>query len=131
MKAYLEDNVFEASFENSDIPTENYFTLNGDGLISVCMRVYDSNKKKHHRICIYDHAADELKFLGNIPRHTFNGEFDNFFFADDDLKFVEGVIGELTHDSRFVIVLAYSRGLLTVNVFDICNTTCLLDFLWL
>jgi hypothetical protein len=127
MEAYFEDNALEASYENFYCPTENYYTLNGDGLLSICMRAHDSDKKKHHKICIYDHMTNKLRFLGNIPRHLFVDEFDQSVFFYDDPKFVEGVIGALTHDSRYVIVLAYSTVLLTVNIFDIFNTSCLLE----
>ena len=127
MEAYFEDNVLEASFENFCCPAENYYTLNGDGLLSVCMRAHDSDKKKHHKICIYDHKTNKLRYLGNIPRHTFVDEFDKSIFNYDDPEFVEGVIGALTHDSRYVVVLAYSTAQLTLNVFDILNSSCLLE----
>ena len=61
MEAYFEDNVLEASFENFCCPAENYYTLNGDGLLSVCMRAHDSDKKKH-KICIYDHKTNKEPF---------------------------------------------------------------------
>ena len=124
MEAHFEDNLFEASFENLRLPTENHCTLNGDGLLSVCVRINDSNKKKHHKICIYDHMTNKLRFLGNIPRHAFVGEFQAS--NDNDPKLFQKLIGALTHDSRYVAVLAYSANQVTFNVFDVVNVSCLL-----
>lgn len=126
MEAFFEDNVLEASFENFYCPIENHYTLNGDGLLSICMRVLDNDKGKH-KIYIYDHTTNKLRFLGNIPRHAFVVDIDQSVFDHDDSVFVEGVIGALTQDSKYVVVLAYSTDLLTVNVFDVVNTSCLLE----
>ncbi len=38
-----------------------------------------------------------------------------------------GVMGTLTHNSRYVVVFAYSRHLMTMNVFDLWNMCCIFE----
>ena len=111
--------------ENFCQPIEDYRTLNGDGLISVCMRVHD--KARRHEIAVYDHAMEELKQLGSIPRHHFEMSIDASVFCMDDPKFVEGVIGAMTHDAQFVAIFAHSKNVRVVSVFSIPNTVCLFE----
>ena len=111
--------------ENLCEPTNNYRTLNGDGLISVCMRVHD--QARQHEIATYDHASEELKKLGSIPRHRFVMNMDASVFCMDDPKYVEGVIGAMTQDAQFLAIFAHSKNLRVVSVFDIPNAVCLFE----
>ena len=106
-------------------PVDNYRTLNGDGLISVCMKINDDARR--HEIVVFDHLTEELKQLGSIPRHRFNMSYDAFVFNMDDPQFVEGVIGALTHDAQFVVIYAHSKNLRVVSVFNIPNAVCLFE----
>jgi hypothetical protein len=109
--------------ENLCQPVGDYRTLNGDGLISVCMRVHDQGRR--HEIAVYDHVTKELKQLGSIPRHRFEMSMDAFVFCMDDPQYVEGVIGAMTHDAQFVAIFAHSKNLRVLNVFNIPNAVCL------
>jgi hypothetical protein len=111
--------------ENLNQPVNDYRTLNGDGLISVCIRVND--EARHHVIATYDHITEELKQLGTIPRHRFIMSVDASVFCMDDPKYVEGVIGAMTHDAQFVAIFAHSKNLRVVSVFNIPNAVCLFE----
>ena len=124
MKALMDDD-FEGPYESPCYPVENYFALNGDGLLTVCMRVHD--KKNRHKITTYDHVTKKVKTLGYIPRHNFVGDVDNAVVCLNDPAFTEGVLGSVTQGCDFAVVLAHSTNLRTLCVFDIPNATCLLE----
>ncbi|XP_028403720.1 uncharacterized protein LOC114526336 [Dendronephthya gigantea] len=111
--------------ENMYRPLDEYRTLNGDGLVSVCMKVHDEARR--HKIALYDHVTKELKHIGQIPRHRFEMSIDTSVFSMDDPVFVEGVIGAMTHDAQFVAVLAHSKNLCVLSVFNIPNALCLCE----
>ena len=115
----------ELPCENLNEPIKDYRTLNGDGLISVCMKVKDQAHR--HEIAVYNHVTEELKHVGSIPRHHFNMSHDQFVFNMDDPKFVEGVIGAITYDGKFVAIFAHSQSLRVVSVFDIANAVCFFE----
>ena len=111
--------------ENFSEPVDNYKTLNGDGLISVCMKINDNARR--HEIAVFDHLSKELRPLGSIPRHRFNMPYNASVFNMDDPQFVEGVIGALTQDAQFVAIYAHSDNLRVVSIFNIPNCVCLFE----
>ena len=112
-------------YENLNYPVDHHFTINGDGLLSVCMKVHD--KRGRHKICTYDHVAGQLKPLGSIPRHKFEQDVDASVVCMTDPAYTEGVLGSLTDDAEFVVILSHSEGLRVLSVFDIVNASCLLE----
>ena len=127
MKALQDDAVLNPAyvFENLCYPLEDYFAINGDGLLSVCIKVND--KKGRHKIVTYDHVTRELKPLGSIPRHKFERDVDDGVVCVNGPAYTEGVLGSLTDDAQFVVILSHSKGLRVLSVFDIVNATCLLE----
>ena len=135
MDALVIDRQHSTLLENFKHPIDNYATLNGDGLVSVCILCCRRDSTvNQHEIAIYEHMTKKLKFLGKIPRHRFTHEFNEQIFVrrfDDELADtladVEGVMGALTYNGRYVVVFAHSRQLMTMNVFDIWNMCCIFE----
>lgn len=127
MKAQLDNAVLDPSyvFENLCYPLDHQFTINGDGLLSVCMKVHD--KRGRHKISTYDHVTKELKNLGYIPRHKFEQDVDNAVICLQDPAYIEGVLGSLTDDCHFMVILSHSKDLRILSIFDLVNCTCLLE----
>ena len=127
LKALKDDAMLDPTYvyESPYYPVDNHFTINGDGLLSVCMKVHD--KRGRHKIFTYDHVTRQLKALGSIPRHKFKEDVDNSVICMNDPAFTEGVLGALTDDAQFVVILSHSKGLRVLSVFDIVNASCLLE----
>ena len=111
--------------ENMYYPLHNYAILNGDGLVSVCMKVHDEAHR--NEIALYDHVTKELKHIGHIPRHHFKMSIGTCIFSLDDPVFVEGVIGAITQDAQFAVILAHSENLCVLSVFNIPNALSLFE----
>lgn len=111
--------------ENFCEPVKDFRTLNGDGLVSICMKVHDQSRR--HKIAVYDHVKEDLKYLGSIPHHHFEMSVDQSVFCLNDPQFVEGVIGAMTEDAQFVAIFSHSKSLRVLSVFNIPNAVCLIE----